>query len=52
MENAARRPVASATVVQVQPDAAFLHIDEHYYANINIEEGFEVRRVYFENDEQ
>ncbi|MGZ3669816.1 MAG: hypothetical protein ACXWR1_11420 [Bdellovibrionota bacterium] len=50
-EQFARRPVAYAVVAQVQPEAAFLHVEERYYPNINIDEGFEVRRVYFENDE-
>lgn len=48
----ARRPVAFATVAQVTPEAAFLHVDEKYYGNVQITEGFEVRRVYFEHDEE
>jgi hypothetical protein len=51
-DESARRPVAYAVVAQVQPEAAFLHIEERYFANIDIRDGFEVRRVYFENDEQ
>jgi len=46
-----RRPVASATAVQVLPDAAFLHVDEKYAENLSIQEGFEARRVYFEAGE-
>jgi hypothetical protein len=52
LDDSARRPVAYAVVAQVQPEAAFLHIEERYFANIEIQAGFEVRRVYFENDEQ
>jgi hypothetical protein len=48
----ARRPVAFATAVQVLPDAAFLHVDERYFNNVDIVEGFETRRVYFENDDE
>ncbi len=46
----ARRPVASATAVQVHPDAAFLRVEERYLPNLVIQEGYETRRVYFEED--
>lgn len=46
----AYRPVASATVAQVTPDAAFLHVDERYGDNVVIQEGMEVRRVYFDTE--
>lgn len=49
-ENRAYRPVASATVVQVQPDAAFLHVDERYGESTQITEGMDVRRVYFDTE--
>jgi hypothetical protein len=52
LTSVARRPVAFATAVQVQPDAAYLHVDERYARDLEIREGFETRRVYFENDEE
>lgn len=51
MDSEARRPVAFATVVQTQPDAAFLHVEERYFKDVNIREGYEVRRVFFESDD-
>lgn len=50
LDTQARRPVASATAVQVQPDAAYLHVDERYVDKLVIQEGFETRRIYFEED--
>src|SRR5690606_2227608 len=43
----ARRPVGSATAVQVLPDSAFLRIDERYEEGLVVQEGFETRRIYF-----
>jgi hypothetical protein len=51
MNSQARRPVAFASVVQVQPEAAFLHVDERYVDGIAIQDGFEVRQVFFEAED-
>ncbi len=50
LDGRAQRPVAFATVVQVQTDAAFLHVDERYVENLQITEGMDARRVYFDTE--
>ncbi|HEY8280132.1 MAG TPA: hypothetical protein VIH99_10940 [Bdellovibrionota bacterium] len=51
LKSTARRPVAFATVSQVQNGAAFLHIDERYFEKVHVQEGYEAIRVYFESDD-
>jgi len=50
LSSQAYRPVASATVAKVQPDAAYLRIEERFSPDLRIRPGFETRRVYFEGE--